>query len=190
MYLFTYLTLYLCIFLSMYLFTYEPFYLCTFLPMYLFTHVPFYLCTFLPMYLFIYVPMHLFTYVLFYLFTFVPMYLFTYLPLYLCIFLPMYLFIYVPNVCLSVHLFVRLCLYILHRSTSIFVFTSNPTLLRFNFLSFHFNWKVAPKTKWNFGLRRSPVRENANPLSTYDHMHLANVGTTSFERYHTCVIVF
>ena len=116
------------------LFTYVPFYPCTFL-----------LCTFLPMYLFIYVPMHLFTYVLFYLFTFVPMYLFTYLPLYLCIFLPMYLFIYVPNVCLSVHLFVRLCLYILHRSTSIFVFTSNPTLLRFNFLSFHFNWKVAPK---------------------------------------------
>ena len=157
--------------------------------MYLFTHVPFYLCTFLPMYLFIYVPMHLITYVLFYLFTFVPMYLFTYLPLYLCIFLPMYLFIYVPNVCLSVHLFVRLCLYILHRSTSIL--SSLPILLCSDSISYLFisTEKLRPK-KWNFGLRRSPVRENANPLSTYDHMHLANVGTTSFERYHTCVIVF
>ena len=129
----------------MYLFIYVPFYLWTFLPMYLFTHVPFYLCTFLPMYLFIYVPMHLFTYVLFYLFTFVPMYLFTYLPLYLCIFLPMYLFIYVPNVCLSVHLFVRLCLYILHRSTSIL--SSLPILLCSDSISYLFisTEKLRPK---------------------------------------------
>ena len=106
MYLFTYLTLYLCIFLSMYLFTCEPFYLCTFLPMYLFIYVPFYPCTFLSMYLCTFLPMYFFIYLPLYLCTFLPIYLCTYVSFYLCTFLSMYLMFVYLSICSSVCAFI------------------------------------------------------------------------------------
>ena len=80
-------SMYLCTYISMYLYIYVSIYLCIYISMYLYIYVSIYLCTYISMYLYIYVSIYLCIYI--------SMNLYIYVPIYLCAYISMYLYIYV-----------------------------------------------------------------------------------------------